>query len=163
MGAIDIRDGYLLAFALVVIWSTLSALWRNDWALARCALVLVSGEAAISAWFAAFGPLAVQPWHVYLAIYSAQCAMVTVKPSNRLCSVMGGLFLAGATLSLVHGAMTTSIAADWMYWQGNLSLGLMMILVLAGGASGETGRRIVTGFWRGIARIFGAQGRRGVA
>lgn len=146
---------YVIAFWTLTPLMGWLAYRRHDWALVRCALVMALGEAALSIWFGAFVPdnWQYQPAYAYAAIYLVQCVLVTVHPSNKLCSFIGGLFLSGFTVSIVHLSFAASRETDSLYWLNNLTLGWMTILVLMGGSAGEAGKHILDTFWGSLVRL----------
>lgn len=146
---------YLLAF-----WTITPALgWlayrRRDWSILRCALVMAFGELGLQLWFMLVMPdnWSMQPAYAYALVYLIQCVLVTVHPSNKLCSFIGGLFLSGFTISVVHMALAHSPQADHLFWMNNLMLGWMTILVLAGGSTGEAGRDFLVAAWGRVVRL----------
>lgn len=148
---------YAYQFAFWTLTPALGWLaWRrHDWALLRCALVMAMGEAVLAIWFGAFMPAdwTSQPAYAYAAIYLVQCALVTVHPSNKLCSFIGGLFLSGFTISIVHLSFRANGDADLLYWQNNLMLGWMTILVLGGGSTGEAGKHLLFAAWHRLVAL----------
>lgn len=128
---------------------------RRDFSLLRCALVMMLGEAAMSIWFGAFMPAGwkEQPAFAYAAVYLLQCALVTVHPSSKICSFIGGLFLSGFTISIVHLCLAGNAQTDALYWMNNLMLGWMTILVLAGGSTGEAGKHLLHSAWDRLVQM----------
>ena len=133
----------ILAYGLVIR--------RHD--LVRCSVVMGAGQIAIDLWTSQVSTAHGQPWYVYLTINVLSCFALTILPSSRLCSALGGLFLAGAGMSIVHGSFYWTNATEWLYWQNMLLLGWAMLLVLAGGSTGETGRRFVHHLWRWLVKL----------
>jgi hypothetical protein len=133
----------------VLVWGLYAR--RHD--LVRCSVVLGGGQVAIDLWTSQLSVANGQPWYVYLTINALSCIALTVLPSSRLCSTLGGLFLAGAGISIIHGSFYWTNATEWLYWQNTLLLGWAMLLVLAGGATGETGRRFIHRLWRGLVSV----------
>lgn len=159
----SLYHAYLVAFWPVMAICAVIALWRADYALLRCVVVVIGGQFAIDLWFHIHGPGQEQPWAVYLVIYAISSALVTIRPSGSLCSIMGGVMMSGVLFSIIQGAFHWTKATDLLYWQTNVLIGCMTFAVLAGGASGERGRRVVTAFGRGVARLAFPSRRGGLA
>jgi hypothetical protein len=155
--------GYLAAFWPMLAMCAFIALWRADYALLRCVAVVIGGQLAIDLWFATHGAMAEQPWAAFLAVYALSAALLTIRPSGMLCSIMGGVMLAGALFSIIRGAFNWTEATDLLYWQVNVLLGWLTFAVLSGGATGERGRRVVTTMWRGLIGMVIPSHRGGVA
>lgn len=148
---------YQFAFWLATPLLGLLAWRRQDWSVVRCALVMLLGEAMMSLWFSLLMPdnWMEQPALAYALVYFVQCTLVTVRPSNKLCSFMGGLFLSGFAIAIVRLSFAGNASSDKLFWTNNLMLGWMAILVLFGGSTSEDGKHILLAAWHrfvGLAR-----------
>jgi len=83
---------------------------------------------------------------IYLSVYVGQCVLVTVKPPSKYCAVGGGIFLAGATTSVVYIFFRKGYDADVLFWYNNVILGWILILLLAWGLLGDGMQRAIYGF-----------------
>jgi len=162
-----------LAWA-IALWPALLAItlycvMTKNWDGLRCAVLLGGAQwgmdmyLSYTGWLPEYG----QPWQVHLVIYSICCIVATILPAGRICSLLGAVFIAGVAWAIVRGVVEYTIgstgAVDYLYWRGTLYNGWLMLAITAGGASGETGKRIVNSLWRGVIGVPVASRNEGVA
>lgn len=159
-----VYQGYLLAFWPIMALLGLKAIIRWELPMLRCLAVIIFGQWAIDFWVAALAPgvWPGQPWHIYLTIYTASAFLVTIRPAGKLCSALGGVFIAGVIISVLRALFVSSDALDWLFWQSNLIIGWLALFVVIGGAGYEGGRRVLAATGRGLARMVDASHRSGV-
>lgn len=137
-----------LIWPLVALCVMLAA-YRHDIALFRCASVTGAGQLFINLWGQyAMTPDSPQPVWAMLGMYTAQAIAVTVLPSGLVCVAMSAVFIGGVVISILHVCLPITFATESLYWANNLLLALASVLILAGGAAGESGKRVVYYLWR---------------
>lgn len=159
---------------LVAIWPALLAITvycviTRNWDGLRCAVLLGAAQwgmdmyLSYTGWLPAYG----QPWQAHLVIYTICCIIATILPVGRICSLLGAVFIAGVAWAIVRCVVEytigTSSAVDYLYWRGTLYNGWLMLIITAGGATGETGKRIIHSLWRGVIGVPDASGGKGMA
>jgi hypothetical protein len=99
-----------------------------------------------------------QPWLVYALINGISCRILTIKPTGPMLNVLSGVFFGAFLLSIMTGLISiispsgVYVIADVMFWKSQLVTGWLCILVVLGGQAGDTGKRVLSAFWR---RMFG--------
>jgi hypothetical protein len=147
------------AYGATLPWivGALSALsvYKRNWTLFRCVAIIAFGQVAIDAWFHYLAPVkfAGQPYGLSLLIYAASATAASIRPSGKLCSTLGGVFIAGAAFSVIALAFKYSPARDYMFWEANVLLGVLQLAVVMGGATGERGRRFCVALGRRASRM----------
>lgn len=143
----------------------LVAIYRGDWGLMRCAIIMALGQFAIDVWAAVFQPVVWQgqPSGPLFWIYAVSAIILTIRPSGKLCSIMAALCLWGVAISALHYTFHWTYATDSLYFQLNLLIGWFSLFVLAGGASGERGRRFLSRFVRSPTGMADTSNRAGLA
>lgn len=128
----------------------LVALTNRNWALMRCVLIMAAGQGLVDIWAGHFAPKVWkgQPSALLFAIYLASAWGLSIRPSGKLCSIMAALCIWGVAFSAMHQVFYWTKATDSLYFTANLAIGWLSFLVMAGGASGERGRRVVSWFVR---------------
>lgn len=144
----------------ILVWPLLVAIgclaiYKANWALLRCVVVTGAAEITIGVWADYFSPKVWegQPSHWFLAIYIVSVIALTIRPSGKLCSIMAGISIWGVVLSALHFSFHWTKETDALYFQSNLFLGWLTLIVIAGGSTGERGRRFILGIMRGASRM----------
>lgn len=146
---------YIALFPWIVSLCAVFAILRRDMALFRCVTIVLVGQVAIDLWFQYMEPVKFdrQPYALSLAIYTASSVAASIRPSGKLCSTLGGVFIAGAAFSVIALAFKFTPERDYLFWRANVLIGVMTLAVILGGATGERGRRVCIAAWRGLARM----------
>jgi hypothetical protein len=157
---------YLVAWVPVCLAAGLAG-WRlSDRGLIRCATVTFVGQVILDMWFA-FGPGmsdGKQPLAAYLLIYVLSCILVTIRPTTKLCSIFGGIFLGAVLICGIHGGdqLFGYGKQDKAFWINNLFIGWVLLLALIGGAGFDMGKSLVLRIHGALARFSGNAGKGGV-
>ncbi len=150
---------YSVAWIPVCLAAALIGYVVRDRGLIRCSFIVLSAQFMTLLWVDAFMVDGRQPWGFLLAIYAASCIVATVRPTTRLCSMMGGINLGGVVISVVHGVFGGS---DNLYWANNVYLGVTMLAILIGGAGREVGRVLHHAWQRRVDRLARTPGSGGL-
>lgn len=154
----------ILCWYAFVVFGTI-AIYKHNWALLRCVSVMASGQAFVDIWAAWFMPVVWngQPSEMLLGIYLASAWALSIRPSGKLCSIMASLCLWGVAFSAMHAAFNWTNATDSLYFNMNLTIGWLSLFVLAGGATGERGRRFLSRLLRGGSGLADSADKKGLA
>lgn len=141
------------------------AFYKGNWALLRCVAVMAAGQAIVDIWSAWFAPLAWagQPSLLLLWVYIASAWGLSIRPSGKLCSIMAALCLWGVVFSIMHHVFDWTKATDSLYFNMNLAIGWLSFFVMAGGATGERGRRFLSRLVRGGTDLANPSDKKGLA
>jgi hypothetical protein len=98
---------------------------------------------------------------MFVILYLVSCVVTTMRPTTRLCSLCGGLFLGGVAFSLIRGISGPD--QDVIFWTNNLLLGWAILLVLIGGAFFDMGKAIAGHIRRALTGLAGTSRSGGMA
>ena len=141
------------------------SLYKHDWALLRCVAVMAAGQGIVDIWAAWFMPVvwAGQPSLLLLGVYMASAWALSIRPSGKLCSIMAALCLWGVAFSAMHHVFDWTKATDSLYFNMNLAIGWLSFFVMAGGATGERGRRFLSRLVRSSSGVANPTNKEGLA
>ena len=141
------------------------ALINGNWALLRCVLIMAAGQGVVDIWACYFVPKVWQgqPSALLLGVYLASAWGLSIRPSGKLCSIMAALCLWGVAFSAMHAVFNWTNATDSLYFNMNLTIGWLSLFVLAGGATGERGRRFFSRLMRGGSGLADSADKKGLA
>lgn len=145
-----LADAYTAVIWPLIVLTIVLTAWWQDFPLFRCAVVVGMGQLAIDIWARLFmTPETPQPVIPLLVVYTVQAVAVTVLPASRTCFRLGGAFICGVAVSIIHLCQPFSTATEWLYWGNNVLIAVATVLCLAGGVAGEGGKRVLHYFgWR---------------
>ena len=152
---------YNASWLVICIMCALAGFVFRDRGMVRSAGVVAFSQAAIDLWFT-YGPGFIngqQPWMVYLMVYTISCVAVTVKPTTKLCSLVGGINLGGVLIAVLHG---TTAGDDDLFWMNNLMISVCLVLVLLGGIFYDAGKTLLTRIGSRFNRLVGVSRESGL-
>jgi hypothetical protein len=143
-------SGYLQdRFPLTSVKSVATGIW--DSALMRGASVAVSGQVILTYWEGLIGDQVrnLYPNLPLFTICLASAIVMTSRPAGKLSGAIGATFASTVLFCIVnainiaiHGRTTWG---DLLLWRSGMVSALALVLLLAGAASGQTGKRFVCG------------------
>ena len=151
-------QAYVIAWLPVCVLTALAGWRMRDQGIIRCALVTFLGQVALDMWFQV-GPGMIngkQPLIVFLLVYAVSCVLLTVRPTTKLCSMFGGIFLGAVLICGVHGGeyLFGEAPHDRTFWINNLFIGWALLLGLIGGAGFDMGKSLVLLIHRRFDGVF---------
>jgi hypothetical protein len=132
--------------------SILSNIWRS--ALMRASVVSVVGQAALTYWEGLIGeqPKGLYPILPLFIVCLLSAIAVTMRPAGRFSAFVGASFSATVLFCLVYAVNVAmngrTIAGDLLLWRSGMVSAIVLIVLMAGAASGETGKRVVSSIGR---------------